>query len=214
MESSRAAYDALLQTCPELTSPTAKENWQVLEIGCGTGLLSLLVAPHVKELVGVDTSQGMIDMLDSKSRKQGLESKVKAIKVLLQDADDPVLEGKKFDLVLSHLVFHHIPRMQETIHVMAQALKPGAQSKMIISDFEDNGEHALRFHPKDKHAGVERHGLLASELDQLLQEEAKVSGLKDVKVIRPFSLGKSTEQEDGSTKKEPYPFLFCMATKA
>ncbi len=195
---------------PALSTPEASK-WNVLEIGCGTGLLSLLVAPHVRQLVGVDTSQGMISMLQAKAEKQGLSEKVRAIKVLLEDAEDPVLEGQKFDLVLSHLVFHHIPRMEETVHVMAQSLKPGGL--MVISDFEDDGEHALRFHPKDKHDGVERHGLKTSEMQAILGAEAKRSSLTDVQVVHSFTLDKSTEQDDGSSKKEPYPFLFALASK-
>ncbi|KDN45451.1 S-adenosyl-L-methionine-dependent methyltransferase [Tilletiaria anomala UBC 951] len=213
IESSQAAYQALLKHVPPLSDPSEASSWSVLEIGCGTGLLSLQIAPHVNELVGVDTSQGMIDMLTAKALRDGLaqSGKVTAIKVLLEDADDPVLQGKRFQLVISHLVFHHIPRMKDTIAVMARALAPGGM--LIISDFEDDGPHARRFHPKDKHGGVERHGLLRAEMLQLLGDEAQRSGLKDVRVFESFALEKMTAQEDGRANKERYPFIFCMATK-
>ncbi|EJD42333.1 hypothetical protein AURDEDRAFT_40659, partial [Auricularia subglabra TFB-10046 SS5] len=34
-----------------------------LELGCGTGLLSVALAPHVRQIWALDTSEGMIAML-------------------------------------------------------------------------------------------------------------------------------------------------------
>lgn len=38
----------------------------MLEIGCGTGLLSFLIEPYVRSLIGVDTSEGMVSAFASK----------------------------------------------------------------------------------------------------------------------------------------------------
>ncbi|MCF6430494.1 class I SAM-dependent methyltransferase [Leisingera sp. MMG026] len=46
------------------------EAWQskrVLDFGCGTGLLTELIAPHVKEVIAVDTSDRMIAVLKDKN---------------------------------------------------------------------------------------------------------------------------------------------------
>lgn len=120
----------------------------VLEVGCGTGLLTVALAEHVGSMLALDTAQGMIDMLNAKVEKRGLQNKVQASVKLLEDPSDPVLGGTKFDAVVSHLVFHHVPSMQDLVRVMHGTLKP--RGRIWISDFEDNGPQALLFHPKDK----------------------------------------------------------------
>jgi len=74
-------------------------TWDVLEIGCGTGLLSTFIAPQVGSLLGVDTSKGMIDVFNTKTRAHPNMSG----RVMLLESPEQ-LEGKKFDLVTSNLL--------------------------------------------------------------------------------------------------------------
>lgn len=70
---SAAALDAILASFPALfgepaaaassSRSTPGRTIDVLEIGCGTGLLSLRLAPYVSSLVAVDAAEGMIDAL-------------------------------------------------------------------------------------------------------------------------------------------------------
>lgn len=62
VQTSQALYEALLQRLPELHDAAAQ--LKVLDLGCGTGLLSQRLAqcPGVASIVGVDTSKGMIDV--------------------------------------------------------------------------------------------------------------------------------------------------------
>jgi ubiquinone/menaquinone biosynthesis C-methylase UbiE len=46
------------------------QDMKVMDYGCGTGLLTLSLQPLVKEITGVDTSQGMLDVLRDKIQKQ------------------------------------------------------------------------------------------------------------------------------------------------
>lgn len=145
VESSRLCLQGILshdRHFPDLASSN------VLEIGCGTGLLTVPLAQHVQSIVALDTAQGMIDMLNSKLPKQGVQGKVEAKVKLLEDTQDPMLGGKKFDVVVSHLVFHHVPNMTDLVKVMKGTLKQGG--RVWISDFEDNGVQAEAFHPRDK----------------------------------------------------------------
>ena len=128
--------------------PTALSSYDVLEIGCGTGLLTIPLSADVRSIIALDTAQGMIDMLLAKVEGKSVEGKVKAHVKLLEDPDDGVLRGKRFDLVLSHLVFHHVPDMRALVRVMLGTLKSGG--RIWISDFQDDGPQAERFHPKDK----------------------------------------------------------------
>lgn len=212
VESSRQCLESLVAHSSYFASlSTAK----VLEIGCGTGLLTVALAEHVGSVLALDTAQGMINMLNAKVQERGLQSKVRASVKLLEDPDDTVLGGAKFDAVVSHLVFHHVPHMQDLVKVMYGTLKP--QGRIWISDFEDNGEQALLFHPKDKvsgnsieycdyaltyriqHDGVERHGLLRSEMQDILTRV----GFQDVQVMESFKMDKEVE----TGEKLAFPFL-------
>ncbi len=47
-------------------------DMDVLEFGCGTGLLTLKLRPLVRSLTGVDGSKGMLGVLEAKIEDQGL----------------------------------------------------------------------------------------------------------------------------------------------
>ncbi|CDW98573.1 hypothetical protein [Sporisorium scitamineum] len=178
-------------------SEAATWDTKLLEIGCGTGLLTIPLAQHVGNIVALDTAQGMIGMLNAKIAQHGLEDKVKAEVKLLESADDAVLAGERFDVVVSHLVFHHVPHMSELIKVIKGTLKRGG--RIWISDLQDDGPQAEAFHPKDKHAGVERHGLKRTEMHQILVQ----AGFDNVEVFESFRMDKTVE----SGVVQAFPFL-------
>lgn len=44
----------------------------VLDFGCGTGLITLALQPYVRSITGVDSSQGMLDILNRKISERNL----------------------------------------------------------------------------------------------------------------------------------------------
>ena len=46
----------------------------VLDFGCGTGLVTLRLQPLVKSITGADSSKGMLAVLDDKVQKQRLSN--------------------------------------------------------------------------------------------------------------------------------------------
>lgn len=232
-EASRQACTALLQRFSrlEMQPAGAPNGLDVLEIGCGTGLLSLQVAPFVRRLVAVDAAQGMIDVLQAKLDKgkedREVPKNVTPLALLLENPEDkrlPAAEGGegprlKYDLILSHLVLHHIPDLKAVLSTMLGCLKPGGS--LGLTDFEDFGPEARRFHPKAKMAGVYRDGINVEEMTKLLQEV----GFVNVKVERAFALPKQVETIEGEfgEKGKPeqgqgeimnFPFVVCMGERA
>jgi len=75
-----------------------------------------------------------------------------------------------------------------------------------LTDFENFGPQAMKFHPQHKMEGVERHGITKEEMELLLREARFV----DVEVKEAFRMPKEVE---GGTNMD-FPFLICMGTKS
>lgn len=125
--------------------------------------------------------------------------------MLAQDPNDPILQGQKFDLAVTHLALHHIPDMGATVRTLAGTLVLGG--RVLLSDFENDGSHAVLFHAKHKHHSVERHGITRDEMRGILE---KAGGLTDVNVDTSFALPKTLP--DGT--KTDFPFLLGSATRS
>jgi SAM-dependent methyltransferase len=201
----------------------------VLDLGCGTGLLSFLLAPDVQSLVGVDTASAMLDAFNAKITQLPNPSSANliAVNVLLQDADDAQIQSAaatlatrldspgnnnhpyRFDLIVSHLTLHHIPSLAEILSTLYQCLRLGGM--VALTDYEDFGVDAVRFHPPEKREGVERHGIKKSEMEEVMRKV----GFSDVRVERAWTLTKGVEAEGEAWKEEKmeFPFLLCMGTR-
>ncbi|KAK4125814.1 S-adenosyl-L-methionine-dependent methyltransferase [Parathielavia appendiculata] len=217
------AYLAHLPPAPTLST------YNVLDLGCGTGLLSLALAPSVLSVTAVDAAEGMIAALESKLASPDTNNNninntprnVLPVCALLQDPDDPRLAtdpatgetvptGRRFDLVVSHLVLHHIPDLPALLKTIHGCLVPGG--RVMVTDFEDTGPEARRFHPEGKMDGVERHGITEGEMRRVMEG----AGFAEVRVERAFEMGKKVETEPGSGVLGPvvvFPFLICEGTK-
>jgi len=124
-----------------------RPDMDVLDFGCGTGLLSLGLLPMVHTITGVDSSQGMLDVLEGKIREQQFST----MKICRADPEhgDP-LPGQ-FDLVVSSMTFHHIQRIEPLLDSLFAAIRPGG--RIAIADLDcDNG----KFH--DSPEGVFHNG--------------------------------------------------------
>jgi 2-polyprenyl-3-methyl-5-hydroxy-6-metoxy-1,4-benzoquinol methylase len=127
-----------------------RPDMDVLDFGCGTGLLTLGLQPSVRSITGADSSQGMVDILSAKVRDQGIKN-VTARHVDLDKGG--VLDGQ-YDLVVSSMTLHHVPEIQPLIDRFARILKPSGL--LAIADLDcDEG----KFHESNEgifHFGFDR----------------------------------------------------------
>jgi 2-polyprenyl-3-methyl-5-hydroxy-6-metoxy-1,4-benzoquinol methylase len=207
-EASREASKAIIGHLGLTSSPD--DGRQVLEIGCGTGILSFLLAaePTVKRIVAVDAAPAMIDVLRAKLAHDPVaRAKILPLACTLEDPEDPALppadDGRvgrqKFDLVTSHLVLHHVPDLRAVLTTMHGCLKTGGC--VMLTDFEDFGPDARSFHPASKMDGVARHGIHSRTMIDLMVEV----GFELVKVMRPWRMAKTVEAFDGEFGEEGCP---------
>jgi ubiquinone/menaquinone biosynthesis C-methylase UbiE len=105
----------------------------VLDVGCGTGTLAIAAKRHVGPagtVYGIDPSPEMLARAGRKARKAGLEVVFK--NGLAQALPFP---DAQFDIVLSTVMLHHLPRTarQECVREIRRVLKPGG--RVLAVDF-------------------------------------------------------------------------------
>ncbi|MBR8835602.1 MAG: class I SAM-dependent methyltransferase [Stigonema ocellatum SAG 48.90 = DSM 106950] len=97
----------------------------VLDIGCGTGEFSRLLAKGVERVVAIDLSSNMVEVAKQRSR-QFANIDFQVADVLQWEFPD-----EKFDAVVSIATLHHLP-VESLLPKLKAALKPGG--KLVILD--------------------------------------------------------------------------------
>ena len=102
---------------------------RILDLGCGTGVLTAQLAELAGSVVGVDSSEGMIER--AASRYPGIRFEVcDALALPFEEC---------FDVVFSNAVFHWIPDHDALLGQVSKALAPGG---LLICEFGANGNIA------------------------------------------------------------------------
>jgi len=150
-----------------------RERDRVIDIGCGTGLLTCEVAKLIREgeIVGIDASEPMIDVARRKR-----STPICRYEAAL--AEDLPFEDEYFDVAVSSLFFHHLgPDLKEKCAAeMARVLRRGG--RVAVADFDKAWNLFGRIY--------EHVGLLAEEQDLkdsmagVLPEVLRGAGLANV----------------------------------
>ncbi len=109
----------------------------VLDFGCGTGLLTLELAPHVRSVVGADTSPGMLAVLEEKVRSQRLAS----VRPYLVGEGTPLASAGRFNLIASSMALHHVPDVPALVAEFRALLEPHGHVAIADLDREDGSFH-------------------------------------------------------------------------
>jgi ubiquinone/menaquinone biosynthesis C-methylase UbiE len=109
---------------PMLERLALSPGLHVLDVGCGSGRLSIPIARLVLpggEVVGVDIQEGMLWMARERAQKSGLAN----LTFRRAGAGEGLLEPGRYDRALMVTVLGEIPRQAEALHEVRNALKPG-----------------------------------------------------------------------------------------
>lgn len=108
----------LAQRVRRLLGPFAGSE-TVLDAGCGTGALAFALAPHVAEVVGVDTRE---DYLEA-----GRAAAPENVRFLEGDIAALPFGYASFDLACCHRVLHHVRRPELAVSELARVTRPGGR---------------------------------------------------------------------------------------
>lgn len=109
------AYDLTAEHALRYLEPSHR----VLEFACGTGLVTLRLAPRVAHIRGIDISPNMVDIAREKTR--GMSN----VEITNTDLFDPCLEPGSFDAVAAFNVLLYLPDLPAALARIRELLKPG-----------------------------------------------------------------------------------------
>jgi ubiquinone/menaquinone biosynthesis C-methylase UbiE len=94
-------------------------NATVLDIGCGTGSLSVILARLGHTVTGIDLSPSMISLAQAKAAAYGLE-----IELHIMDASHPQLAERQFDVIICRHLLWTLPEPEQVLQKWVKFLKP------------------------------------------------------------------------------------------
>jgi len=148
----------------------------VLDFGCGTGILTIQLQPFVRSIAGVDSSQGMLDMFRKKISTLNLNN----VTAEFADLDKGDILTGNYDLVLSNMTLHHIKELTPLFDQFHKITAPAGY--LCIADLDlDNG----KFH--DDNTGVFHFGFDRENLRNIFAEAGfeKVWDMDAAEVVKP-----------------------------
>jgi 2-polyprenyl-3-methyl-5-hydroxy-6-metoxy-1,4-benzoquinol methylase len=96
-------------------------NALVLEMGCGTGQLSLFLASADRSVIGADLSRPSLELARDAAARYG----VRSVDFIETDLQAPGLRRGAFDVVICSGVLHHTPDPRASFAAVAQLARPG-----------------------------------------------------------------------------------------
>jgi ubiquinone/menaquinone biosynthesis C-methylase UbiE len=162
-----------------------------VDIGGGTGRLSILLADMVGSVVVTDPSAGMVQVARERIEAAGLGDRLRAVQV---DLTTDRLDGA-YDVVWSSMALHHVQDLDGLLRSVAGLLVDGG--RLCIADLDEDPDGA--FHADkvdfDGHHGFDR---------QRLGEQVAGAGFADVDFVDATTIVKDDRE---------FGVFLCTATK-
>jgi Methylase involved in ubiquinone/menaquinone biosynthesis len=129
---SRILAEEIIKTIP------IQKHFHALEFGCGTGLISFQLMNQLEHITLTDTSEGMITILMQKIDANQITN----MSTILGDINEhPELLPKKYDLIYTSMVLHHILDVDSTLQNLYNQLNENGYLCIIDLVEEDGSFH-------------------------------------------------------------------------
>ncbi|HEV7147971.1 MAG TPA: class I SAM-dependent methyltransferase [Pedococcus sp.] len=170
---------------------TLTPRMSALDVGGGTGRLSILLSDKVGSVVVTDPSAGMVQVARERIQAAGLSDRLRAVQV---DLTTGRLDGA-YDVVWSSMALHHVQDLDGLLRSLAALLVN--DGRLAIADLDEDRDGA--FHADkadfDGHHGFDR---------RRLAEQLADAGFTDVRFVDATTILKGDRE---------FGVFLCTATK-
>lgn len=128
-----------------------KKEFSIMEFGCGTGLISFNFHKNFEKLTLVDSSRGMIEVVEEKIKSLDVKNMIPYFLDLTKE--DKLTE--KFDFIYNSMVMHHIENTEEILRKFYSLLNHDGYISLVDLDKEDGSFHSIE-HGFDGHKGFDK----------------------------------------------------------
>lgn len=202
LDETRAYYDEFSKSYERHRRPNSKDGYHalvddlevelcarygtgkdVLECGCGTGLILERIQEHARRAVGIDLSPGMLEL----ARSRGLEVQEGSVTALpFPDAS--------FDVTCSFKVLAHVPDIGRALSEMARVTRPGG---VILAEFYNPWSFrglAKRLGPAGKISDTTRESAVYTRFDsprvlpKILPPGTRIETARGIRIVTPAAL--------------------------
>jgi 2-polyprenyl-3-methyl-5-hydroxy-6-metoxy-1,4-benzoquinol methylase len=163
-------------------------NDSILDIGCGTGMQTLLLGKHSKHVLGIDLSNRAIETADALARASMLSSSVRFVQGNVSETN---FDKNSFSRIVSFCVLEHIPDWPRVLKKAHEWLVPGGYLVISVDSLATiKDDDVIRKHKRD-------HSVITYFDNQTL-----TSGLRDAgfSCIELYSILKSDRAKEYFTR--------------
>ncbi len=186
----KAVSSKIMQVVPLNDQMTA------MEFGCGTGLVGMALAPHLKHLVAIDGSENMLEAL----KKKVIRFQLQNVEIRHIDPEASTLPFENaFDLVFSSMVLHHIKDTESAFVMFSRTIRSGGYLAVADLDTEDGEFH--------ESVPVEVHHFGFNRTD--LAKKMEAAGFTCIKDVTAHVLSKQNKKGQDLS----YPVFLMVAQK-
>ena len=157
----------------------------ILDIGCGTGVQTLLLGKESKHVVGIDISSRAIESAEALARASMLSSRVS---FLQGDVVEAEFEENSFTRIVSLCVLEHIPDWQRVLKKANKWLAPGGYLTISVDSLATiKDEGIVKKHRKD-------HSVITYFDSQTLESALREAGFSHVELHPILRSDRAKEQ--------------------
>jgi predicted TPR repeat methyltransferase len=94
--------------------------WEVLDLGCGTGLVGMEIAADSRKLTGIDLAPNMIE----RARARNIYTDLRCVDLMVALSEDAA-SGCRYDVVTAADVFIYVGRLDTVVPAIRRVLRSG-----------------------------------------------------------------------------------------
>jgi ubiquinone/menaquinone biosynthesis C-methylase UbiE len=113
------AHAEALNTLIEMSCVSEKDD--VLDVACGSGIVSCAFAKYARHVTGIDITEEMLEQ----ARTLQAQSNLTNVEWVLRDVDPLGFSSNRFSIVFSRFSFHHLLAYEKVFEEMIRVCKPG-----------------------------------------------------------------------------------------